>query len=71
MKWKANPGKDRVNQYTVYYSDKEDGSYSKIGTVTGATQFRYYAVSYEGYYKVSATNDLGESKHSAPVKYKK
>lgn len=69
MKWKANPGKDQVKQYTVYYSDKKDGSYSKIGTVTGATQFRYYAVSYEGYYQVSATNDVGESKHSAPVKH--
>lgn len=71
MKWKANPGKDQVSQYTVYYSEKEDGNYSKIGTVTGATEFRYYAVSYDGYYRISATNKVGESKHSSPVRYKK
>ncbi|MCZ8520241.1 MULTISPECIES: transglycosylase domain-containing protein [Paenibacillus] len=71
LKWKANPDKDKVEQYNIYFSDKENGKYSKIGTVKGGTEFKYYAVSFEGYYIVSATNDVGESKSSVAVRFKK
>ncbi|WP_201318425.1 transglycosylase domain-containing protein [Paenibacillus sp. EPM92] len=71
LNWKANADKDKVKSYTVYYSEKEDGKFEKIGTVTGATQFRYYAVSFDGFYRITATNEYGESKPSATVKYVK
>lgn len=71
LNWKDNAGKEKVKEYTVYYSEKENGKFEKIGTVANATQFKYYAVSYDGYYKVSATNEFGESKLSAAVKFKK
>ncbi|WP_179223877.1 transglycosylase domain-containing protein [Paenibacillus tyrfis] len=71
LSWKDNAGKEKVKEYTVYYSEKENGKFEKIGTVANATQFKYYAVSYDGYYKVSATNEFGESKPSSAVKFKK
>ncbi|MCZ8511385.1 transglycosylase domain-containing protein [Paenibacillus filicis] len=71
LKWKANADKDIIKHYTIYYSDKENGTYSKLGTVAGATAFKYYAVSFDGYYRITATNDIGESKPSASVRYKK
>jgi len=71
LNWKANADKDKVKSYTVYYSEKEDGKFEKIGTATGATQFRYYAVSFDGFYRITATNEYGESKPSATVKYVK
>ncbi|MFE5319712.1 transglycosylase domain-containing protein [Paenibacillus sp. NPDC056579] len=71
MQWKANPDKDKVKQYSIYYSDKENGNYKKLGNVLNGTEFRYFAAEYDGYYKISAVNELGESKLSAPVHYKK
>ncbi|UUZ85785.1 hypothetical protein LJK88_21255 [Paenibacillus sp. P26] len=71
LDWKANPDKDAVKQYSVYHSDKENGTYKKIGTVSGATKFKYYAVSYDGYYRITAENNIGESKPTAPVRFKK
>ncbi|UQZ87212.1 Penicillin-binding protein 1F [Paenibacillus konkukensis] len=71
LNWKANADKDKVKQYIVYYSKKENGDYAKLGSVNNATEFRYYASGYEGYYKITAVNELGESKASAAIKYKK
>lgn len=69
IKWSANSSK--VKEYQVYYSEKENGNYKKLGSVEGATEFHYYAVIYDGFYKVRAVNDAGESKLSAPVPFKK
>lgn len=71
LSWKANASHDKVKAYTVYHSEKENGTFEKIGTVTGGTQFRYYAVSDEGFYRITATNEYGESKPSAALKYVK
>ncbi|MCU6795228.1 penicillin-binding protein [Paenibacillus sp. WQ 127069] len=71
ISWKANAAKDKVKQYTIFYSDKETGAYSKLGTISSGTEFRYYAAVYDGFYKIAATNDLGESKQSAAVRFKK
>ncbi|MEK8131915.1 transglycosylase domain-containing protein [Paenibacillus filicis] len=71
LSWKANASQEKIKSYTISYSEKEDGSFTKLGTVTQATQFRYYAVSTDGYYRVVATNEYGDSKPSAAVSFKK
>jgi penicillin-binding protein len=71
LSWRSNPDKDKIKQYNIYFSNQENGVYSKLGTVSNGTEFRYYAAAYEGYYKVSAVNDIGESKQSAAVNFKK
>lgn len=68
--WNANPAEDKVKLYTIYSSDKENGTYKKLGTSNG-TEFMYYAASEEGYYRISATNDAGESPMGRPVYFKK
>lgn len=70
LTWTANPKSDSVDLYTVYYSDTEDGTYKKLGTSTG-TEFIYYATEDEGYYKLSAVNDKGESPLCKAVYFKK
>ncbi|MFD0697202.1 transglycosylase domain-containing protein [Paenibacillus sp. GCM10027628] len=69
LTWKSNASKDKVKQYNVYYSDKEKGTYTKLGFVKDATEYHYYATAYNGYYKVTAVNDAGESKPSAAIAY--
>ncbi|MCY9668046.1 transglycosylase domain-containing protein [Paenibacillus alginolyticus] len=69
LTWKANASKDKVKQYQVYFSDKEKGTFKKLGSVSDATEFHYYAAAYNGYYKVTAVNDAGESKPSAAIAY--
>ncbi|MDD9270145.1 transglycosylase domain-containing protein [Paenibacillus sp. GCM10023248] len=69
LTWKANASKDKVKKYNVYYSSKEKGTYTKLGTVDNAAEFHYYAAAYNGYYKVTAVNDSGESKPSAAIAY--
>jgi penicillin-binding protein len=70
LNWKANPGKDNVKQYNIFFSKQENGVYTKLGTVSNGTEFRYYAAAYDGYYKISAINDRGESKQSSAVSFK-
>ncbi|NOV03295.1 transglycosylase domain-containing protein [Paenibacillus planticolens] len=69
LTWRANAGKDKVKKYNVYFSDKEKGTFSKLGSVENGTEFHYYAAAYNGYYKVTAVNDSGESKPSATIAY--
>ncbi|SDD99631.1 penicillin-binding protein [Paenibacillus sp. UNCCL117] len=71
LSWKANAAKEKVKSYTVYFSAKEDGEFTKLGTVSQATQFRYYAVSTEGFYRITATNEHGDSKPSPAKAFKK
>ncbi|MCD1257943.1 transglycosylase domain-containing protein [Paenibacillus athensensis] len=70
LSWSANPAKDKVTGYQVYYSDKEKGPFHKLATVQGAAEFHYYAAAYTGYYRVTAMNDIGESKPSPTLIYK-
>lgn len=69
LTWKANASKEKVKKYNVYYSSKEKGTYTKLGTVENGTEFHYYAAAYNGYYKVTAANDSGESKASASITF--
>jgi penicillin-binding protein len=71
MKWKAALPEEGVKQYNIYFSDKPNGKPVKLGSVSGAAEFNYYAVSYDGYYTVTAVNPNGESKPSSAVNYKK
>ncbi|MFD0680431.1 MULTISPECIES: transglycosylase domain-containing protein [unclassified Paenibacillus] len=71
LSWNANADKESVKQYVVYYNEKETGSFTKLGTANNGTEFRYYAAVYEGYYKITAVNDAGESKTSTTVFFKK
>lgn len=70
LTWSSNPADDKVKQYEIYFSDKENGTYQKLGTSTG-TEFIYYAPSDQGYFRIHAVNDKGESAPSAAVLYKK
>lgn len=70
LTWKANPPGDNVQHYNIYYSDKENGSYASMGNSKG-TEFIYYALTDQGYYRVTAVNDKGESLPSKPVHFKK
>jgi penicillin-binding protein len=71
LNWSANSTKEKVKQYQLYFSDKENGTYKKLGSVKDATEFHYYSVIYYGFYKVSAVNDAGESKPSSAIELKK
>jgi penicillin-binding protein len=68
--WQANPANENINQYNVYFSDTENGSYQKIGTSSELPQFQYFSGVYNGYYRVSAINKTGESDFSNPMAYK-
>jgi penicillin-binding protein len=72
LTWKPGNAQDRIIGYNVYFSDTEKGTYKKLGTApVGSAEFRYYALTYDGYYKVAAYNEAGESQPTAPVEYKK
>lgn len=70
LTWTANPRADAVSEYNVYYSDTENGAYKVIGTSKG-TEFIYFAATDDGYYKISAVNELGESPLTGAVHYTK
>lgn len=69
INWNANPKSEKVVQYQVFYSETEKGTYKRLATIKDSTQFSYYGVIYNGFYKISATNSAGESKLSPAVKY--
>ncbi|MBP1996486.1 transglycosylase domain-containing protein [Paenibacillus eucommiae] len=68
--WSANPGKENVKQYILYYSEKEGGTYNKLGSVKNATEFYYYAITYKGFYRLTAISDSGESSPSQVYEFK-
>lgn len=71
LSWKSGGGKEKALGYNVYFSMKENGTYQKLGsTPADSTEFRYFAVDYDGYYKVAAYNEAGESKPTPPTAYK-
>ncbi|PYI54416.1 penicillin-binding protein 1A [Paenibacillus flagellatus] len=66
--WSANPKAEAVKRYDVYYSDKQDGTYKKLQS-SESNKLSYYAIVYDGWYRVVAVNDAGESKASQAVQY--
>lgn len=70
LTWNDNPKGDAVKDYNVYYSDSESGAYKLIGSSKG-TEFIYFAATDDGYYKISAVNEKGESPLTSAVHYTK
>lgn len=70
ISWAANAASEGVKRYDIYYSDKENGKYTKLQSST-TTKVNYYAIVYDGWYRVTATNNNGESAPSKAVQYKK
>jgi penicillin-binding protein len=68
--WTANSASDSVNRYDIYYSNKEAGPYEKLQS-SNTNKVNYYAILYDGWYRVSASNSNGESLPSKAVQYKK
>jgi penicillin-binding protein len=68
LKWIANPVNEQINQYNIFYSSTENGSYQKIGTVE-QPQFEYFAGIYNGFYRINAVNKTSESEMSTAVAY--
>jgi penicillin-binding protein len=69
ISWSANPKTENVKRYDVQYSDKEQGTYKKLQS-SDSNKLSYYAIVYDGWYRVVAVNDAGESKPSPSVQYK-
>lgn len=68
LSWRSSSG---ANSYEIYRSDKENGTYSKIGTAS-YTSYTDTKVSYNMtyYYKVVAVNGKNKSSMSKPTSYK-
>jgi penicillin-binding protein len=69
MKWLRNPIEEGVKLYNIYYSDVADGEFRMIG-YTENERFEYISFPSEGWYRVTAVNDNGESAPSAVVEMK-
>ncbi|MFC0213188.1 transglycosylase domain-containing protein [Paenibacillus chartarius] len=70
VSWKPANAKDRIVGYNVYYSDKENGTFKKIGsTPSNSTEFRSFAKERDGYYRITAYNESGESKPTQAEPY--
>lgn len=62
------PANDNVKSYNVYVSDKADGTFTKIDSVTDrAATHRKLTPGTSYFYKVSAVNETGESAQTAAV----
>lgn len=68
LEWKKNPAEQSVERYEIYYSEEQNGTYRKIGTAK-LNRFAYYALVYDGWYRVTAVNAAGESAPSKSVRY--
>jgi penicillin-binding protein len=70
LQWTANPPKDKVQSYNIYYSDNVDGTFQYIGNTTEVS-FQHIVLQPEkGWYKVTAVNAAGESAESKAVNAK-
>ncbi|WJH33184.1 fibronectin type III domain-containing protein [Paenibacillus sp. CC-CFT747] len=70
LSWNASPSSEQVTQYTVYYSNKENGSYRKLGT-SPINGYLHMSNVTEGFYRVTAENRSGESPPSSSIEVKK
>lgn len=65
--WDANPRRDNINRYHIYYSETEDGDYEPIGS-SNTPSFDHLSLgSIYGWYRVVAENNHGTSPPSSPV----
>ncbi|CAM4254354.1 transglycosylase domain-containing protein [Paenibacillus tarimensis] len=67
LSWTPNPVSDQVTSYHIYYSEKGQSRFTRIGTVSEA-RFEYSSGAEGGRYRVTAVNEGGESAPSSTVK---
>lgn len=65
----SRPEGAQITQYNVYYSGTRDGEYRLIGS-SERERFEYISFPIDGWYRVTAVSDGGESPPSAPVEIK-
>jgi penicillin-binding protein len=66
LTWQANPRRESIVRYDIYYSNERNGVYQKIGS-SNTTQFTYVSGSSAGWYRVVAVNNNGSSDPSEAV----
>ncbi|MEK4662611.1 transglycosylase domain-containing protein [Priestia sp. FSL H7-0729] len=66
IQWASTTNAD---SYAVYYSETGSAPYTKIGTTAGNTMDYGVPASTSGWFKVSASNSVGESEPSAAVHF--
>ncbi len=69
LNWNKNPDNEKVTQYNIYYSSKQNGEFSNIGS-TQNNRFDYINLPADGWYRVTAVNSSGESQPSPAVEFK-
>lgn len=72
LTWNPNPAGDNVKQYIIYFSDKENGDFKELTTLSAkTTEFTYYSAINGGFFRISAVNSTGQSAASSTVGIKK
>lgn len=66
ISWSANPRRENVTEYRIYYSLSKNGPFTRIDT-TSKTSYEYLTLPDVGYYRVEAVNAHGTSERSSPV----
>ncbi|WP_342551956.1 transglycosylase domain-containing protein [Paenibacillus sp. FSL R7-0652] len=69
IQWASNPEADKVQSYAVFFSETSSGPFTKIGTTSGTSMDYGVPSSTSGWFKVSASNSVGESEASAAINY--
>ena len=69
LTWNPNLPADSVVRFNVFYSGTSDGTYQFIGS-TDKNRFEYISFPSEGWYKITASNNIGESAPTAAVEMK-
>ncbi|SDK73448.1 penicillin-binding protein [Paenibacillus sp. ov031] len=69
IQWASNPESDGVQSYAVYFSETGSAPYTKIGTTSGTSMDYGVPASTSGWFKVSASNSIGESEPSGAVHF--
>ncbi len=67
--WSENVTAEQVTEYRVFYCNTSNGSYSQLGSST-APEFNYISSLTNGFFRVYAINDAGESASSETVEVK-
>ncbi|MEF2964579.1 transglycosylase domain-containing protein [Paenibacillus sp. M1] len=70
VSWTAGSLPEQIASYNIYYSDSQDGQFTKLGTASG-NQFSFKSDAASGWVKVTAVNSLGESMPSSAVQFSK
>lgn len=69
LTWNPNLPADSVVRFNVFYSGTSDGTYQFIGS-TDKNRFEYISFPSDGWYKITASNNIGESAPTAAVEMK-